>query len=336
MVGSQALLEPGRVDDLAAAVEKLGLPVYLSGMARGLLGRAHPLHMRHKRSRALREADLVILAGVPCDFRLGYGRQIGRAILVSANRSEDDLTKNRRPKIGLLCDPGRFLLGLAVEAASQSRWKSWVDGLRQRDDEREQEIHEVAEQETEYVNPLLLCREIDRVLEDDSVLVADGGDFVASASYITSPRRPLSWLDPGVFGTLGVGGGFALGAKLCRPQSEVWILYGDGSAAYTLAEFDTFVRHELPVIAVVGTDASWAQIAREQIEILDDDVGTVLRRTDYHLVAEGYGGRGFLLDDRRRIGEVLAEAKREAAAGHPVLVNAWIGKTDFRKGSISM
>ncbi len=111
-----------------------------------------------------------------------------------------------------------------------------------------------------------------------------------------TPRGPLSWLDPGVFGTLGVGGGFALGAKLCRPEADVWILYGDGSVAYSLAEFDTFARHGIPVIAVVGNDAGWTQIAREQIEVLKDDVGTVLARTDYHKVAEGYGGRGLLLD----------------------------------------
>ena len=348
LVGSQAVLDAPRVARLATAVERLGVPVFLSGMARGLLGRGHPLHLRHKRTQALKEADLVLLAGVPSDFRLGYGRQIGRATLVSANRSDTDLNKNRRPDIGLDCDPGRFLEELPValesfwadrgskDSVARDEWQEWLERLRRRNEEREVEIAEQAEAKTEFLNPLALCREIDGQLNDDSVLVADGGDFVATASYITSPRAPLSWLDPGVFGTLGVGGGFALGAKLCRPDAEVWILYGDGSAAYTLAEFDTFVRHQLPVIAVVGTDASWAQIAREQVEIFEDDVGTVLRRTDYHVVAEGYGGKGFLLDDPADTADVLAAAKREAAAGHPVLVNAWIGRTDFRKGSISM
>lgn len=341
LVGSQSMLDASSATRVAAAVERLGVPVFLSGMARGLLGRGHRLHLRHKRTRALKEADLVLLAGVPNDFRLGYGRQIGCATLVSANRSATDLNKNRRPDIGLHCDPALFLEELSTALTLQvpvprNEWGEWLGELRQRNDERDVEIAAQAETATEYLNPLALCLEIDRQLEDDSVLVADGGDFVATASYITSPRAPLSWLDPGVFGTLGVGAGFALGAKLCRPGAEVWILYGDGSAAYTLAEFDTFVRHGLPVIAVVGTDASWAQIAREQVEILEDDVGTVLRRTDYHVVAEGYGGKGFLLDDPADTVEVLAAAKREAAAGHPVLVNAWIGKTDFRKGSISM
>ncbi len=133
-----------------------------------------------------------------------------------------------------------------------------------------------------------------------------------------------------------MGAGFALGAKLCRPESEVWILYGDGSVAFSVAEFDTFVRHELPVIGVVGNDASWAQIAREQVEILEDDVGTVLRRSDYHVVAEGYGGKGFQLDQSEDMKSILGQAQAEARKGQPVLVNAYLGHTDFRKGSISM
>jgi acetolactate synthase-1/2/3 large subunit len=133
-----------------------------------------------------------------------------------------------------------------------------------------------------------------------------------------------------------VGAGFALGAKVARPEGEVWIIYGDGSAAYSLAEFDTFVRHATPVIALVGNDASWGQIAREQIPMLGDDVGTRLRRTEYHRVAEGYGGAGLLLDDAERIEETLLEARRIAAEGRPVLVNVLLSKSDFRKGSLSM
>jgi acetolactate synthase-1/2/3 large subunit len=275
---------------------------------------------------------------VPCDFRLNYGLQISRrAALVSVHRSEHDVRKNRRPKIGAVADPADFLCRLSREfTGDRARWRPWVDRLRTRDREREQNIAAQAAMPTEYTNPLAVCAGIDEVLADDSVLVADGGDFVATASYITSPRGPLSWLDPGPFGTLGVGAGFALGAKLCRPQAEVWIVYGDGSAGYSIAEFDTFVRHGLPVVAVVGNDASWGQIARDQVHLLRDDVGTTLARTAYHTVAEGFGARGLLLDDPGQVVSVLNEAKRIAAAGTPVLVNALIGKTEFRKGSISM
>ena len=135
---------------------------------------------------------------------------------------------------------------------------------------------------------------------------------------------------------MGVGAGFALGAKLCRPDSQVWLLYGDGSAGYSIAEFDTFVRHGIPVIAVIGNDASWAQIARDQVELLGDDVACKLLPTDYHTVAEGFGGAGFLLEDEAETGSTLQRAAEASTAGKPVLVNARIGKTEFRKGSISI
>jgi thiamine pyrophosphate-dependent acetolactate synthase large subunit-like protein len=342
VLGSQVILAAAEVPELARAVAALGAPVYLAGAARGLLGAGHALQLRHKRREALREADLVVLAGIPADFRLEYGRHIsGKAALIAVNREEEALRKNRKPELAVHADPALFLRALSERLAGKpdktaERWKDWLESLRTRDLEREREIAKQAEPGPELVNPLLLCREIDRLLAADSVVVADGGDFVATAAYTVSPRAPLSWLDPGVFGTLGVGGGFALGARLCRPNADVWIIYGDGSVAYSLAEFDTFVRHGIPVIAVVGNDAGWTQIAREQIEILKDDVGVVLARTDYHKVAEGYGGRGLLLTRNEDIRSVLEEALAIARSGAPVLVNAHLAKTEFRKGSISM
>lgn len=336
VLGSQVTLDTAGIGDLAKAIESIGIPVYLAGGARGLLGAGNPLQLRHKRKEALREADVVLLAGIPNDFRLDYGRHVGRkAFLISVNRSEDDLRQNRRPDLAVHGDPGLLLKGIA---AAMEGWKGeWLDSLRARDQEREKEIDaQAAVSGGDLVNPVQLFRELERRLAENSVLVADGGDFVATASYILSPRRPLSWLDPGVFGTLGVGGGFGLGAKLCRPDADVWILYGDGSVAYSLAEFDTFARHGVPVIAVVGNDAGWMQIAREQVEILKDDVGTVLARTDYHKVAEGYGGKGLLLNRGEDIPAILEEAVRTARAGTPVLINVHLARTEFRKGSISM
>jgi acetolactate synthase-1/2/3 large subunit len=133
-----------------------------------------------------------------------------------------------------------------------------------------------------------------------------------------------------------VGAGFALAAKLVRPSAEVWIVSGDGSVGYSLAEADTFARHGLGVIAVVGNDAGWTQIAREQVEILKDDVGTTLASTDYDLAAQGLGAHGLRVDDVAALGPALEEARRVARDGRPVYVNARLGRTDFRKGSLSI
>ena len=337
VIGSQATLRAGEISRLADAVTALGVPVYLSGMARGLLGRDHPLQMRHKRQLALKEADLVLLAGVPCDFRLDYGRHIRRgATLISANLSRTDLNRNRRPSLGVLADPGSFLTRLSEGIDGTGRWAAWRGRLRERDDARELEIDAGARQPCAEVNPIALLREIDRRLAPGAIVVGDGGDFVATAAYTVGPTGPLTWLDPGAFGTLGVGAGFAIGAKLARPDAEVWVLFGDGAAGYSLVEFDTFVRHGIGVIAVVGNDASWSQIARDQVEILGDDVGTVLARSDYHRVAEGFGAAGLIAETTTQVSDALDRAREIAASGRPVLVNAILSASDFRKGSISM
>ena len=337
IAGSQTTLQAAETVALAAAVEKLGIPTYLSGMARGLLGRDHPLHLRHKRRNALKKADLVLLAGVPADFRLDYGNHIRRsATYVSVNRSRSDLFKNRKPNVAVHADPGLLLRRVAEKFSPPTEWANWLAELRETDEARNAEIAGQARQTGGLVNPLHFFTEMEKTLGNDCLLVADGGDFVGTASYILQPPGPLTWLDPGAFGTLGVGAGFALGAKLVHPERDVWIVFGDGSVGYSMTEFDTFVRHGIPVIAVVGNDAGWSQIAREQVEMLGDDVGTVLSRADYHRVAEGFGGIGFLIKNQGEIVEVLTKAKAAARAGQPVLVNVWLDKTDFRKGSISM
>jgi len=337
VIGSQALLAVERVPEIAAAVGALGVPVYLSGMARGLLGRDHWLQMRHARRNALREADCVLLAGVPCDFRLDYGRHVRRsARLIAANRSRADARLNRRPSVAAIGDAGLTLIALAGQLGERARRPEWIAQLRARDEAREREIDAQAAAGGEYVNPLALLRALDAAAGDDAVMVADGGDFVATASYIVRPRGPLAWLDPGAFGTLGVGAGFALGAKLARPESEVWLIWGDGASGYGLAEFDSFVRHGVPVIAVVGNDACWSQIAREQVKLLHDDVGTVLARSDYHRVAEGFGAAGLVVKRTAELPAALVQAREIARGGKPVLVNAWLDRTDFREGSLSM
>ncbi len=342
VIGSQSLAQATNAVRLAAAVTRLGVPVYLSGMARGLLGRDHPLQMRHERRKALRESDCVVLAGVPCDFRLDYGKHVKRnATLIAANRSRKEARLNRRPTIAAIGDASLFIEQLAERSgADKGSRNEWIAALRERDQVRETGIDAQARGSagpaSEHVNPVAFFRALDRAAGDAALFVADGGDFVATASYILRPRGPLTWLDPGVFGTLGVGAGFALGASLARPGAEVWLLWGDGASGYGLAEFDTFVRHGIPVIAVVGNDAGWTQIAREQVKMLKDDVGTVLARTAYHDVARAFGAEGIEVRRADEVEDALARARAFAAAGRPVLINVWLDKTDFREGSISM
>ena len=318
------------------SIDKLSVPTFTSGMARGCFGSSDKYFFRHNRKHALKNADVVVTLGIPLDFRLGYGFSINKdATLIAINKSKEDLNKNRKPDIGIHADPSRIMheIGKIINPPSCKEWIKELTGLEEK---RETEILQFSKYETDFVNPVHLCKTIDKFIDEESILVADGGDFVGTASYTIRPRSSLGWLDPGPFGTLGVGGGFAIGAKSSFPKKEVWVFYGDGASAYSLAEFDTLCRHKLPVIAIIGNDASWQQIAREQKQMLGSNIGTELAFNAYEKVVEGYGGKGYYVENHDSLDETLKRAKEDAKLGYPVLVNVKISKSDFRKGSISV
>jgi len=343
LLGSQATLPPTSVQTIRRSIEALGVPCFLGGMSRGLLGKNSHLQIRHQRKEALKEADLVILAGTVCDFRLSYGRVLPRGVpLIAVNRDKDQLYRNSdmfwKPALAVCADVGSFLQELSLTLVDYKCSPDWLQQLRDRDMAKEELNHAMSlEPADKYLNPLKVLHEVEKVLPDNAILVADGGDFVGTAAYILRPRGPLSWLDPGAFGTLGVGGGFALGAKLCRPDAEVWILYGDGSCGFSVAEVDTMTRHKVPVIALVGNDAGWTQIAREQVPMFGTNVACKLSYTDYQEVCKGYGGKGLLVsEDSADLSSILKTAQSLCREGHTVFINALIGSSKFREGSVSV
>ncbi|KAL3119442.1 hypothetical protein niasHT_002530 [Heterodera trifolii] len=349
LMGSQAMLPPVEPNTLVDTVNRLGIPVYLGGMSRGLLGADSPIQMRQNRKLALKEADLVILAGSVCDFRLSYGKNFSlNTKIVTINRSEEQMLKNHgvfwQSAVAVQADVALTLVGLRTEMAARG-WQSprgWAELLRGREAETEAKNEKrMAQRPADgHMNPLVLLDAMNKVLPKDAILVADGGDFVGSAAYIVRPGGPLQWLDPGAFGTLGVGAGFALGAKAVYPQRPVVIIYGDGSCAYSLMDFDTFVRHKLPVIGIIGNDACWTQIAREQVPVFKTAVACDLDYTHYEQCAKALGTDALFLGDglsAEQTANALDEAVRNSLEKRrSVVINALIGKTNFREGSISV
>lgn len=346
LLGSQAILPPVGAERLRECVESLGIPCYLGGMSRGLLGKTSSIQMRQARRDALKEADVVILGGIVCDFRLNYGKALSpKSKIIAVNRNKSQLTKNEgvfwKSTLSLRTDVGNFFMDLK-EHLGNGQYKvdsDWIASLRAREEAKEKSITEMAkEPATQHLNPIKILCELESILPKQTILVADGGDFVASAAYILKPPGPLTWLDPGAFGTLGCGGGFAMGAKLTYPNSDVVIIYGDGSLGYTLMEFDSFVRHKIPVLAIVGNDACWTQIAREQVPMLGSSVSCDLAYTNYEKAVEALGGKGFLVDreNESQFKEIVLKGLELTRNGTPVLINVLLGKTNFRKGSISV
>ncbi|CAI4224413.1 unnamed protein product [Auanema sp. JU1783] len=307
LIGSQATLPPVKPDELVKAVQALGIPVYLGGMARGLLGKDSPIQMRQNRRDALKEADLTILAGTVCDFRLSYGRVLSKkSKIVAINRNKSQLTKNEQTfwnsDVSVQADVATVLVKVAkdVKESGYVVPSDWISFLREKEDSKELANRKKMDETVKGgLNPLKFLAEFDKSLPDDAILVADGGDFVGSAAYIVRPRGPLQWLDPGAFGTLGVGGGFALGAKVVHPDRPVYIIWGDGSSGYSLMEFDTFNRFKLPV-------------SSETMPVAVD-----LARTKYDDVAKALGGWGATIDESNQgqVTDILKEALHQNSQG---------------------
>lgn len=334
LLGSQILFSPWatKVRDL---IEALGLPTFANGMARGVLGAHHPLFFLHSRKAALAQADVVVLAGVPLDFRLNYGASINeKAQLIRIDRDATELSRNRTAAVSVHGDPGDFLAKLAkVFSVPSHEWRAWKETLLQEEHARQARIEAEAATSTRPVNPLRLGLEVNKYLSPKSIVIGDGGDIVGSAAYTVRPRGLGQWLDAGPLGTLGAGAPYAIAAKLLYPDSDVWVIFGDGAFGLNGMEYDTAVRFNLPFVGVIGNDAAWTQIKRAQLPFYGRAIATELRLTRYDKMVEALGGWGTFVEDTTELPQALEAA---LASGKPALVNVHIGETDFRKGSISM
>lgn len=334
IVGSQLRWSDKR-DALNGFLEKRPMPTFLNGMARGALAPDHGCFFKRTRSWALKKADVVLVFGTPFDFRLKYGKAIApNAKIIQVDLDATVLAHNRDVDVALASDTGEVLEALAASVQS----KSGADWLAEVGGEEKTKLDAMAAEmalASDPPNPLRVCAEVAKYVDDDTIVVGDGGDFVATAAYTLPVRWPGVWMDPGPLGTLGVGPGYAMAAKLARPDSRVLIMFGDGSFGLHAMEFEAMARQGINVVAVIGNDAGWTQILRGQRQIFGEDrvVATKLDYTRYEKVVEACGGEGYWVETVAELGPALEKA---FAANRPAVVNVKIGKSDFRKGAISV
>ncbi len=337
LVGSQTRWSPLRAE-LAATLERFGAPVYLNGMARGALPHAHPLVFSRSRRFALAQADLIFVLGTPFDFRVDYGRSPtfnADAKIVQIDLDGAELGRNRHVDVPIHGDSGLVLEQLSRELGEPLAFAEWTAQVRADEDKRRAKMLGEIESSESPPNPLRVCAELGKRLGPEDVVIGDGGDFVATAANVLKMQWPQLWMDPGPLGTLGVGPGYAMAAKLARPASNVVLVYGDGSFGLHGLEFEAMARQNIPVIAVIGNDAGWTQIRRGQVEMYgkEREVATALDYTRYDQVVEACGGRGFWVDHIDQLAPALDLA---FACGKPSCVNVKIARSDFRKGAISV
>ena len=314
-----------------AAAEELRLPVITNGQGRGILPKGHELLVTRARSVAFRQADLVVVVGTPLDFRLGYG----------AFGDPDD--PQRKPSVVHVADaPGQLaahgelaasysgdLSGFFAALAAPDAWPgrparvpwedAWLPQLRDAARGAAAADGALLASEADPIHPMRIYGELAGMLDDDAVVIGDGGDFVSYAGKYIEPGRPGGWLDPGPYGCLGTGLGYAIAARISRPSAQVVLLLGDGAAGFSLMDVDTLVRHGLPVVMICGNNGIWGLEKYPMRAIYGYDVVADLQpQCRYDEVVSALGGAGEMVTRPDGIAPAL---RRAFASGVPYLVN---------------
>jgi len=310
-------------EQLTALAQRLQIPVFLNGLGRGCLPADHELFFSRARSAGLGQADVALVVGVPLDFRLGFGAAFAPECKIVAI----DVAEPERPHprevaaelYGALPITLAALADAAAPAQSSVERRDWVSSLRAIEDEkRAGEAAELADVRAP-LHPMRIYGELAQLLDRDAIVIGDGGDFVSFAGRVVDSYRPGCWLDPGPFGCLGSGPGYALAAKLAHPDRQVVLLLGDGAFGFSGMELDTLARHGVAVVGVIANNGIWA-LEKHPMEFLYGySVAADLRpETRYDLVAQALGCHGELV---RRPDELRPALERAFAAGRPALVN---------------
>jgi acetolactate synthase I/II/III large subunit len=315
------------VAELEEFAGKLGAPVYLNGQARCALPPDSPLLFQRSRREGLAKADVILVLGTPFDFRLGYGKVMGPdAKIIQVDLDQGELGHNRGVDLGITGDSAAVLaqLAAAVRKVSPGQTRPWLEHLRDLEQKALEKDLPFLNSDAIPIHPLRLAKEINDSLTEDTIFIGDGGDVVTFAASVIQLRKPGHWLDPGPLGTLGVGMPYALAAKTAFPDKEVFLLFGDGAFGFNGFEFDTAVRYKLPLVSVVGNNASWAQVRYGQISRYGQvrgDVANLLAPTRYDRIVKDMGGHGEQVTEPKDIRPALERAR---ASGKPACVNVMV------------
>jgi acetolactate synthase-1/2/3 large subunit len=305
-------------DALNRLVEGRRIPVFANGQARGCVAADHELAFSRARGTALKGADVALVVGVPMDFRLGFGAAFGdETKIVVIDAAPSGRTPPRSPDLELYGGIAQTLDALAGGAALDTQ--AWVDELRALEDERRAGEREEMADDRSPLHPMRLYAELAQVIDRNAIIIGDGGDFVSYAGRVIDSYEPGCWLDPGPFGCLGAGPGYALAAKLAHPDRQVVLLVGDGAFGFAGMEFDTLARHGVNVVAVMGNNGIWA-LEKHPMEFLYgySVIADLRPETPYHEMVQALGGHGELV---RSPAELKPALERSFSAGKPALVN---------------
>lgn len=324
-------------------IEKLQIPAYTNGASRGMIDSKSTYCFDRTRGDAFKDADTIIIVGTPFDFRMGYGSRISKNInIIQIDQDYTNVGKNRDIDVGLVGHPGAIMAQIQEYMPEYSqitltKRHEWVETLTTKEDEKYQKLLPTLKSDNKPIHPYRVAYEINEFLSDDTIFIGDGGDVVTISAQAVRPRNAGQWMDPGALGSLGVGTGFAIAAKLANPNKEVLCYYGDGSFGMTAFDIETADRFGLPFIAVIGNNSAMNQIRYGQLAKYGQQKGNIANKLGDMNFAEFpklWGAHGIDVKDPNLISEALNEA-RDYVKKHKksVVVNIWVDPNEYAPGT---
>ncbi len=269
----------------------------------------------------------MVALGADWDFRTGYGETIDAdATVIHIDADPTKIGWNRPTQMGVVAEPVAAMARLAAARAEYHHPgdRSFTESLIEEEATQAAAAAEAASDESPVL-PDRFAKEVAEFFGPDAIVAVDGGDIVSTTARWLQTSHPGHLLDPGPFGTLGTGPPYALAAAVVAPDRTVGIVFGDGGFGFSGMEYDSFVRHGLPIIGVVGNDGAWSNIKTlHEMFFPERVVAADLGIRPYHAMVEGLGGHGSFTDDPRAIRPALDKA---AASGLPALVNVHLAAT---------
>ncbi len=316
----------GRAEEaLRAMAEALTVPVFANGMGRGVMGGGHPLAFAKTRGLALSQADLVVVIGTALDFRLGFG-DFGAAQVVHIVDDPSQRATHASVAVSPAGELRAILGGLAGYNGDRVERTDWVATLRAAEIKAAEKHAAEMAVSADVIKPANVYGELRKVLASDAVTIGDGGDFVSYAGRYLEPQQPGTWLDPGPYGCLGTGMGYAMGSRVTYPDRQICVLMGDGAAGFSLMDVESLVRQNLPVVIVVGNNGIWGLEKHPMQAMYGYDVAADLQPgLRYDEVVKAMGGAGETVSDASQLSAAFTRAFE---SGVPYLVNVLTDPTD--------
>jgi thiamine pyrophosphate-dependent acetolactate synthase large subunit-like protein len=330
IVTGSGILWSNASEELQQFVDATGIPFLTTPQGRGVIPDDHSRSFLAARNMAFQNSDVVLFLGTRFNYVISHGqppRFNPDAKVLQVNADPAEIGKGRPVDVGIVGDAKtvlRQMLDLVHGKFDPRKDTPWIAALREQDVKGQARLEPFLNSDEVPIHPLRLCKEISDFLDRDAILVVDGQEILNYGRQSISTYVPGHRLNSGVFGTMGVGVPFGLGAKAAKPDKQVLVLHGDGSFGMNAMEMDTAVRHHLPVVTVISLNGGWTADPE------GGKIGRDLGYQRYEKLMDAFGGHGEYVE---MPGDIRPALERAFASGKPAIVNV---KTDYRARATTM